>query len=640
MNLLRAGGWGPRVGVPSAPRVPPQTRSPPRHPAPGQNPNDDNDDDEEVVHASLPVPGGSMARPAIQGFQLPAFYHQTPGASGADSDADADDEGDAPPDWRPTGPPVERGRGCQGDQFVYQAEPPARLVPVNMGEDDDPTLNPWKTTLVRKSPGGAGTAAAAQQGGGDQAEQALIRSMLSGTNEDPLPKRRREPFRKGAAGGTVSPYFSDAGGSDGGERRAKRKRGDAASPHPMMYKEPIRGGVSGGVGMERGEESSTYETDAGAAKRRRCHRDREEDGGDGDDSGEECFGISGFTTTGEREAQEYAAQAEEEEEEEEERLAADRNLERLRALGDVRRASATPSQPPASRGGRSGARSGAQSGAQSGARSGGSSRSLLAASATKIHTDCCRDADGGALYDGETGEEIPAGDESLVWCFGCQWGAHNHRPVDKDKIDALATCFMNLILNASTTLENVGRIISNQYRKAIREPAAARGQWLPDWPPEVVQRHIENMIEPRVVNALTIRTHLSLMNQLARHTFRVDMRSGEEEVNLQAIRVWCAMTKEMRTLYTQVPKDSFGYNEMLRAESWSGGTLVHPTRIRAAPELGGEYAGAPALGENKLGGGRGAAIAEGGADTGDLRGPANDEELIRRPTGFGMGLPT
>lgn len=631
MNLLRAGGWGPRVGVPSAPRVPPQTRSPPRHPPPGQNLNDDNDDDdEEVVHTSLPVPGGSMGRPAIQGFQLPAFYHQTPGASGADSDADADDEGDAPPDWRPTGPPVERGRGCQGDQFVYQAEPPARLVPVNMGEDDDPTLNPWKTTLVRKSPEGAG-AAAAQQGGGDQAEQALIRSMLSGTNEDPLPKRRREPPRKGAAGGTVSPYFSDAGGSDGGERRGKRKRGDAASPHPMMYKEPIRGGsgVSGGVGMERGEESSTYETDAGAAKRRRCHRDREEDGGGGgDDSGEECFGISGFTTTGEREAQEYAAQAEEEEEEEEERLAADRNLERLRALGDVRRASATPSQPPASRGGRGGA------------RSGGGSRSLLAASATKIHTDCCRDADGGALYDGETGEEIPAGDESLVWCFGCQWGAHNHRPVDKDKIDALATCFMNLILNASTTLENVGRIISNQYRKAIREPAAARGQWLPDWPPEVVQRHIENMIEPRVVNALTIRTHLSLMNQLARHTFRVDMRSGEEEVNLQAIRVWCAMTKEMRTLYTQVPKDSFGYNEMLRAESWSGGTLVHPTRIRAAPELGGEYAGAPALGENKLGGGRGAAIAEGGADTGDLRGPANDEELIRRPTGFGMGLPT
>lgn len=613
MNLLRAGGWrGPRVGVPSAPPRPP----PPRAPGPGPEPDPESEPEDggggEVAHASPPTaprgeaspPTAPMGRPAIQGFQLPEFYHRAP----SDGEDDADDEGDGPPDWRPSGPPVDRDRVCEGGQFTYRGRPAAegRLVAVDPGEDEDPELNPWRTTLVPKPAQGPAGGGDDEGDGGDGGEQALIQSMLAGGIGG---------GKGGGARGDVSPYFSDGAGRGRRAPPPKRKR---PRPRPArMYKEPLPGGAP----MDRGQESSTYETDAPASKRRRGGGDDDHDDHGVEEEEEaregEEVGVSGFTIDGRREEEAYL----EAEEEEEERRAEERRLERLRALSEVRAASASP--PPAG----------------GGAPRSGGVRSILGPAASRIHTDCCRDADGRPLYERDTGREIPAGDRTRVWCFGCQWGAHNHRPVDKDKIDALASTFMNLILNASTTLENVGHIISEMYRQTIREPAAARGQWLPDWPPEVVQRHIENMTEPRVVNALLIRTHLSLTNRLAGHTFRVDMRTGEEEVNLQAIRVWCAMLKETRTLYAQVPKEAFGYNEMLRAESWAGGTLVHPTRIRAESRVGSEYAGAPALGENKLGGGRGPAVAEGGADTGDLRGPANDEELLRRPTGYGMGLP-
>ena len=240
-----------------------------------------------------------------------------------------------------------------------------------------------------------------------------------------------------------------------------------------------------------------------------------------------------------------------------------------------------------------------------------------------ISTDCCNQSDGSPLYDSTVGEVV-SGDLTRFWCFGCQWGAHNHRPVDSEKIADLANCFMNLILNGSTTLENTSRIVSDMYRRTIQEPARLQGQHLPDWPPAVVKRHIENIMEPRVVNSLLIRKNLALLDRVFGNAVRYDTRSGREEVNMQACNMWCRLLRETREMYRQVPKESFGYNQHFRAESWSGGTLVHPTRVQRSSGSGDSNGGADI---------RRYVLGSGVVDAGAPRGPGNDDELVARPVG-------
>lgn len=253
----------------------------------------------------------------------------------------------------------------------------------------------------------------------------------------------------------------------------------------------------------------------------------------------------------------------------------------------------------------------------------------------RVYTDCCRGRNGRALpgipletTEPEAGE-VGHGRQQ-VWCFGCQWGARGHRPVDNDKIRDLVDCFTNLILQGSTTLENISRIISDLYRRTIRAPSLAADQWLPDWPPAVVQRHIEGLIEPRARNMLTLRKHIALLDRLSEYAMRVDTATGEESPNLPVVRALFQGMREMRELYRQVPKESFGYNENFRAESWSGGVLVHPSRIQQASRAR-AFAGAPVASSVGRAGTRCAAVSSGGGDTGELRGPSNDEELVRRP---------
>jgi hypothetical protein len=245
--------------------------------------------------------------------------------------------------------------------------------------------------------------------------------------------------------------------------------------------------------------------------------------------------------------------------------------------------------------------------------------------------------------------DVEGGPENArVWCFGCQWGARGHQPVDNEKIRELVQCFMSLILGGSTTLENIAQIVSHTYRVTIRDPARALGQRLPDWPPAVVKRHIENMTEPRVVNALLIRRQLALLTQLYQHTMEIDPRTQQQKPNIQVVRTLLAGQKELREMYRQVPKDSFGYNENLMADSWSAGSvLVHPARIQrntggsAAAAATGvdenqqqrqqrDYAGAPVAASAGQAGVRQSAVSLGGEDTGELRGPSNNEELLRR----------
>lgn len=233
----------------------------------------------------------------------------------------------------------------------------------------------------------------------------------------------------------------------------------------------------------------------------------------------------------------------------------------------------------------------------------------------QVNTDCC-------------GDNPSLEYQEEVWCFGCQWVVRGHRPVDHAKIKDLTQCFMNLILHGSTSLENVARIVSNLYRKTIRGPSIAAGDWLPDWPPNVVQKHIENMTEPRVVYALMLRKHLALMKHVFKGVTRVDARTGETVTDLASVKVWNQSLRELRDLYRIVPKDSFGYNETFQAESWNGGVLVHPTRV-AAPEETQRFSGAPVGSQSRRAGVRGPTLNAGGGDTGDLRGPANDELLVR-----------
>ena len=243
------------------------------------------------------------------------------------------------------------------------------------------------------------------------------------------------------------------------------------------------------------------------------------------------------------------------------------------------------------------------------------SGSRTASHGFQVNTDCC-------------GDNPSLEYQEEVWCFGCQWVVRGHRPVDHAKIKDLTQCFMNLILQGSTSLENVGRIVSNLYRKTIRGPSIAAGDWLPDWPPAVVQKHIENMTEPRVVYALMLRKHLAMMKQVFSGVTRVDARTGQTVTDLASVKVWNQSMRELRDLYRIVPKESFGYNETFQAESWSGGVLVHPTRV-AAPEETQRFSGAPVGSQSRRAGVRGPTLNAGGGDTGDLRGPANDELLVR-----------
>ena len=242
----------------------------------------------------------------------------------------------------------------------------------------------------------------------------------------------------------------------------------------------------------------------------------------------------------------------------------------------------------------------------------------------EINTDCCRTGDGLDL------RRQDATGQDQVWCFGCQWGARGHMPVDNDKIRNLTDAFMNMVCGGTTALENVANIISDLYRKTIRAPAMAAGQWLPDWPPSVVLKHIHGMTEPRVVNALMVRQHLALLNKMMSHAVRVDTTTGEESINLPVTRLLFTGMRELRELYRQVPKDSFGYNETLRADSWAGSVFVHPSRVRQ-PNASRAFPGAPVASHQSRIGARHPAVSSGGCDTGQYRGPANDEELARRP---------
>lgn len=267
----------------------------------------------------------------------------------------------------------------------------------------------------------------------------------------------------------------------------------------------------------------------------------------------------------------------------------------------------------------------------------------------EVSTDCCAGFPG--CFTGEERVENPsvssssfpfrgvAGEQTQYvitrpedaqnWCFGCQWGAEGHRPVDNIKIRRLAKQFMTLILRGNTSLENIGRIISHMYRVTIRDPARKLGQWLPDWPPQIVQRHIENMTEPRVVNSLLLRKNLLITRRLFNHTFSVDTETGQEVPLLQAIRVFNQCQKQIMDLYKLVPKESFGYNEDLMGEDWGGGVLIHPSRV-ARPTEQSRYPGAPIASDPNQAGVRQAAVTATGEDSGALRGPANDEELVRR----------
>lgn len=263
----------------------------------------------------------------------------------------------------------------------------------------------------------------------------------------------------------------------------------------------------------------------------------------------------------------------------------------------------------------------------------GQGESSIEGGGYQVHTDCLLSVDGARLPGVPPDALVDNGkpmDHGMVWCFGCQWRARGHRPVDNDKIRDLTDAFVSLILGGSTSLENTARIISDQYRRTIRQPSLAADRWLPDWPPAVVRRHIEIMIEPRVKNMLTLRRHTAMLERLSQHAFRLDQGTGEEAPNLPVIRAIYQGSREQRELYRQVPKESFGYNEDLRADSWLGGVLVHPSRVQPPAQRRG-FAGAPVASQAARAGSRGSAVTAGGGDTGELRGPANDEELVRRP---------
>jgi hypothetical protein len=248
-------------------------------------------------------------------------------------------------------------------------------------------------------------------------------------------------------------------------------------------------------------------------------------------------------------------------------------------------------------------------------------------------TDCCTAPDGGDLWDSSMSSFVSR-DLSLAWCFGCQWGAHGHRPVDNTKIQDLVDLFKNLIHGGSTTIENIARIVSDTYRRTIQIPARRHGQELPDWPPAVVKRHIENMTEPQIVNKLLIRKNLALLNNVFNDAVQYDAESGRTKTSIPACTMWCRLLRENRELYRQVPKEAFGYNPSFRAESWSGSALVHPTRVQYNSENASAGAASAASGASGASGNadirRYVHGGSGVVDTGEPRGPGNDEELVLR----------
>ena len=99
--------------------------------------------------------------------------------------------------------------------------------------------------------------------------------------------------------------------------------------------------------------------------------------------------------------------------------------------------------------------------------------------------------------------------------------------------------------------------------------------------------------------------------------------------DLAAVRAWNQLSRELRELYHVVPKEAFGYNESLVADAWAGTVLIHPSRVGPPSNRRG-FAGAPVASASQQAGARGSAVGAGGADTGELRGPSNDEVLVRR----------
>ena len=235
-----------------------------------------------------------------------------------------------------------------------------------------------------------------------------------------------------------------------------------------------------------------------------------------------------------------------------------------------------------------------------------------------------------------------AGEPEQVWCFGCRWGAPGHKPVDNLKIREFVREFVNLIMDGSTSEANIATVVEKNYEAIIRRPAMALGQTLPRWPASVVLRHIYNMTEPRIVNSLVLRRQKDLVYNLHRYAF-----DGGGKPDLAVIRVLNQSQRELRELYRPVTKDAFGYNEHLTADTWKGSIFVHPERVArttnsgagvitatntaaGAQDSGGAFPGAPIAARPEQAGVRQPAVSAGGQDTGALRGPANDEELVRR----------
>lgn len=256
------------------------------------------------------------------------------------------------------------------------------------------------------------------------------------------------------------------------------------------------------------------------------------------------------------------------------------------------------------------------------------------------------------------GEEChPEMDDSApIWCFGCRWGAPGHKPVDNAKVREFVREFVELIMDGSTSLTNIAGIVSDNYNSIIREPALRVGQYLPQWPPDVVLNHINNMTEPRIVTSLLIRKQKDMVYKLHQYAF-----TGNQP-NLATIRVLNQSLQRLQDLYRPVTKDAFGYNENMTANTWKGSVFVHPARVESTTgsrfrnnpaavsssrrirqqnqyhqdgqggtniDVSGAFSGAPIAASADQAGVRQPAVSLGGQDTGGLRGPANDEELIR-----------
>ena len=236
----------------------------------------------------------------------------------------------------------------------------------------------------------------------------------------------------------------------------------------------------------------------------------------------------------------------------------------------------------------------------------------------------------GDYDDDDDGDDvwIERPEDAKVWCFGCQWGARGHRPVDNEKIKNLVSTMMTLILNGNTSIHNIARHTTYMYRVTIQQPALKMGQWLPDWSPLIVKRHIENMTEPRIVQVLTLRQNLTIYRRLCKYAFLTNPETGQEVPAISIIREIRQLSKHIRDSYHPLSKESFLYNEDMAAESWAGGALIHPARI-APLSRNIRFPGAPVAAEMNQAGVRKPPVSETGEDTGTLRGPANDEQLIR-----------